>query len=117
MRSKNVLQIVGGLVYHDGRSTVRGEDGVDVHHEPRNEARIFGAAPPGPATCRAEHVAQEWPSRRFESSLRKDTALRSVPNVERRPGVFSQHLLQPKQSIPRLATGQAPLNRIRRPNG
>src|SRR5438477_11934725 len=84
------------LVHHDGHSTVLGEHGVDVQDEPRNEARMFGAAPPGPATRRPEQVAQEWSSRRFESPLRKDTALRSVPNVERRPGVFGQHLLEPQ---------------------
>ena len=57
---------------------------------------MFGAAPLGPATPRPEQFAQEWASRRFESPLRKDTALRSVPDVERRPGVFAQHLLQPQ---------------------
>src|SRR5947207_9249796 len=57
---------------------------------------MFAAAPPGPVTCRVKHVAQEWPTRRFESPLRKDTALRSVPNVKSRPGVFGQHLLQPQ---------------------
>ena len=94
------LRVMAFLVHRNGRSAVRfgvlREHGVDVHDEPRNEARMFGAAPPGPATRRPEQFAQEWPSRRFESPLRKDTALRSVPDVERRPGVFAQHLLQPQ---------------------
>src|SRR6266478_8685613 len=87
---------MGVLVHYHGRSTVLGEHGVDVQDEPRREADMFGAAPPSPATCRFEQAGQEWPSRRFESPLRKDTALRSVPNVESRPGVFGQHLLQPQ---------------------
>jgi len=82
------------LVHRHGRSAVLGEYGVDVHDEPRNEGRMFGSAPPSPAARRPEQFAQEWPSRRFESPLRKDIALRSVPNVERRPGLFGQHLLQ-----------------------
>ena len=88
------------LVDHDGRSAVRfgvlREHGVDVHDEPRNEACMSGAAPPGAAAHRPEQFAQEWPSRRLEGPFRKDTALRSVPNVERRLGVFAQHLLQPQ---------------------
>ena len=57
---------------------------------------MFGFAPPALATRRYEQGGQECTSRRFESPLWKDTALRSVPNVERRPSVFSQHLLQPQ---------------------
>ena len=57
---------------------------------------MFGFAPPALATRCSEQGGQECTSRRFESPLWKDTALRSVPNVERRPGVFLQHLLQPK---------------------
>ena len=57
---------------------------------------MFGAAPPGLATRRSEQAAQERSSRRFESPLRKNTALRSVPNVKSRPGIFLQHLLQPQ---------------------
>ena len=94
--ARQFLRIMGILVHHDGHSTVLGEHGVDVQDEPRNEARMFGAAPPGPATRRSEQAAQECPSRRFESPLRKDTALRSVPDMESRPGVFGQHLLQPQ---------------------
>jgi len=94
--ARQFLRIMGILVHHDGHSTVLGEHGVDVQDEPRNEARMFGAAPPGPATRRPEQAAQEWSSRRFESPLRKDTALRSVPNVGSRPGVFGQHLLEPQ---------------------
>ena len=87
---------MGVIVQHDGRSTVPNEHGIDVQDEPSNEARMLGAPPPGPAPRRSEHVAQEWPTRRFESPLRKDTALRSVPNVKSRPSVFGQHLLQPE---------------------
>ena len=57
---------------------------------------MFGFAPPALATRRSEQGAQECSSSRFESPLWKDTALRSVPNVESRPGVFLQHLLQPQ---------------------
>src|ERR1700681_1136655 len=80
----------------DGRSVVLGEQRVDVSDEPRNEACMFGAAPPGSAALRSEQVAQERSGRQFESPLWKNTALRSLPNVEGRPGVFSQHLLQPQ---------------------
>ena len=70
---------------------------------------MFGVAPLGPTTRRREQAAQKCPSRRFESPLRKDTALRSVPNVERRPGVFLQHLLQSQLigSIQRLLSAKA----------
>src|SRR5690349_12719800 len=85
---------MGVLGHHHGRSTVLGEHGVDVSDEPGNEARMFGAAPPGPAARRRENAAQECPCRRFESPLWKNTALRSVPNMKRRPSVFLQHLLQ-----------------------
>jgi len=76
---------------------------------------MFGAAPPDPATRRPRHVAQEWPARRFESSLRKDTALRSVPNVESRPGVFGQHLPQPELigSIQRALSAKASGHELR----
>ena len=73
-----------------------GEHRVDVRDECRNEARMFGATPPGAAAHRPEHAAQECAARQFESSLWKDTALRSIPNMEGRPGVFSQQLLQPQ---------------------
>jgi len=55
---------------------------------------MFGFVPPTLATRRSEQGAQECSTCRFESPLRKDTALRPVPNVERRPGVFLQHLLE-----------------------
>src|SRR6266480_4113081 len=74
--------------------TILGEHGVNVRDECRNKSSTFGVAPPGPATWRRAQTAQKRTSRRFESPLRKDTALCSVPNVERRPGVFLQHLLQ-----------------------
>src|SRR6476646_6529934 len=73
-----------------------GEHGVDVHDEPRMESNMFGFAPPTLATRRAEQGAQECSTCRFESPLRKDSALRSVPNVKSRPRVFLQHLLQSK---------------------
>jgi hypothetical protein len=87
---------MGGLVHHDGHSTVIGEYGVDIQDEPRHEARIFGAAPPGFAAHRSEQAAQVRSDRQFESPLWKNTALRSLPNVEGRPEIFSQHLLQPQ---------------------
>jgi hypothetical protein len=55
---------------------------------------MFGLAPPGLATRRSEQGVQKCSTCRFESPLRKDTALRPVPNVESRPGVFLQHLLE-----------------------
>ena len=94
--ARQFLRIMGILVHHDGHSTVLGEHGVDVQDKPGNEARMFGAAPPGFAAHCSEQAAQECPSRRFESPLRKDTAQRSVPDMESRPGVFGQHLLQPQ---------------------
>jgi len=57
---------------------------------------MFGFAPPALATRCSEQGGQKCTSRRLESPLWKDTALRSIPNVERRPGVFLQHLLQPQ---------------------
>src|SRR5258707_13085461 len=79
-----------------GRFTVFGEWCIDVSDKSGNEANMFGAAPPRLATRRTEQIADHRSGGCFESSLRKDTALRSVPNVERRPGVLSQHLLQPE---------------------
>jgi len=73
-----------------------GEQGVDVQDEPRREARLFGAAPPSPPTRRSEQAAQVCSTRQFESPLREDTALRPLPNVEGRPCILSQHLLQPQ---------------------
>src|SRR5437762_11611793 len=73
-----------------------GEHGVDVRDEPRREANLFGFAPPALATRRSEQGAQECSTCRFESPLRKNSALRSIPNVKSRPGVFLQHLLQSK---------------------
>src|SRR5882757_3781960 len=72
------------------------EQCVDFSDKSRNEADMFGAAPPGLAALGMEQIADHHSGRCFESSLRKDTALRSVPNVERRPGILSQHLLQPE---------------------
>src|SRR5436190_18201088 len=86
--ARQFLRIMGILVHHDGHSTVLGEHGVDVQDKPGNEARMFGAVPPGFAAHCSEQAAQECPSRRFESPLRKDTALRSVPDMESRPGFF-----------------------------
>ena len=57
---------------------------------------MFSFAPPALATRRSEQGAQECSTCRFESPLREDPALRSVPNVKSRPGVFLQHLLQSK---------------------
>ena len=57
---------------------------------------MFGFAPPALATRRPEQGAQERSSCRFKSPLRKNTPLRSLPNVEGRPGIFLQHLLQPQ---------------------
>ena len=57
---------------------------------------MFGFAPPALATRRSEQGAQECATCRFESPLRKNTPLRSLPNVEGRPGIFLQHLLQPQ---------------------
>ena len=57
---------------------------------------MFGFAPPVLATRRSEQGVQECSTCRFESPLRKNTALRSVPNVKSRPGVLLQHLLQPQ---------------------
>ncbi len=70
---------------------------------------MFGVAPPRPTALSAEHFGEKWSSRRFESPLGKNTALRSVPNVERGPGVLLQHLLQPKliSSIDRALTLKA----------
>src|SRR5919109_1217198 len=73
-----------------------GEHGVDVKDEPRREANMFGLAPPVLTTRRSEQGAQECSSCRFESPLRKNTPLRSFPNVEGRPSIFLQHLLQPQ---------------------
>src|SRR5438270_8935055 len=84
------------LVHHDGHSTVLSEHGVDVQDEPRNETRMFGAAPPGFAAHRSEQAAQVRSGRQFESPLWKNSALCSLPNVEGRPEIFSQHLLQPQ---------------------
>src|SRR5438105_13894806 len=53
-----------------------GEDRVDVHDESRNEACMFGAAPPGSAAHRSEQAAQERSGSQFESALWKNTALR-----------------------------------------
>src|SRR6266567_1994524 len=72
------------------------EQWIDVSDKSGNEANMFGAAPPRLATRRTEQIGHHRSGRCFESSLRKDTALRSVPNVERRPRVLSQHLLQPE---------------------
>jgi hypothetical protein len=47
------------LIYDDGRPTVPGEQGIDVKHELRNEALMFGGAPPRLATRRFEQAAQE----------------------------------------------------------
>jgi hypothetical protein len=85
-----------GRPSRDGRSTVPGEQGVDVRDEPRNEARMFGAAPPDFAMRRLKQAVEECSTRRFESSLRKDTAFRAIPNVKSRPGLFGQHLIQPQ---------------------
>jgi len=91
---------MAALVYRNGRFAVRfgvlREDGVDIHDEPRREARLFGAAPPPPATYRSEQATQVCSTRQFESPLREDTTLRSLPNVEGRPCILSQHLLQPQ---------------------
>jgi len=57
---------------------------------------MFGFAPSALATRRSEQGAQECSTCRFESPLRKNTPLRSLPNVEGRPGIFLQHLLQPQ---------------------
>ena len=57
---------------------------------------MFGFAPPALATRRSEQGAQECSTCRFESPLRENTTLRSLPNVEGRPGIFLQHLLQPQ---------------------
>src|SRR4051812_27660572 len=73
-----------------------GEHGVDVQDEPGMEANMFGFAPPALATRRSEQRIQERSTCRFESPLREDSALRSVPNVKSRPGIFLQHLLQSK---------------------
>ena len=84
----------------EGRFAVRlgvlREHGVNIHDELRREARLFGAAPPPRATCRSEQATQVYSTRQFESPLREDTALRSLPNVEGRPYILSQHLLQPQ---------------------
>src|SRR5437763_13278556 len=94
--ARQFLRIMGDLVHHDGRSTVLGEYGVDIQDERRNEARMFGAAPPGFAAHRSEQAAQVRSGRQFESPLWKNAALCSLPNVEGRPEIFSQHLLQPQ---------------------
>ena len=57
---------------------------------------MFGFAPPALAIRRSQQGVQECSTCRFESPLRKNTALRSVPNVKSRPGVLLQHLLQPQ---------------------
>ena len=57
---------------------------------------MFGFAPSALATRRSEQGAQECSTCRFESPLRKNTPLRSLPNVEGRPSIFLQHLLQPQ---------------------
>src|SRR2546423_6288256 len=57
---------------------------------------MFGAVPPSSAAHRSEQAAQVRSNRQFESPLRENTALRSLPNVEGRPEIFSQHLLQPQ---------------------
>jgi hypothetical protein len=57
---------------------------------------MFGSAPPGAAALGLEQLAQERSGRQFESALRENTALRPLPNVERGPGIFLQHLLQPQ---------------------
>src|SRR6266446_10089202 len=88
------------LVHRNGRFAVRfgvlRERGGDIHDEPRREARLFGVAPPPPATRRCKQATQVCSTRQFESPLREDTALRSLPNVEGRPYILSQHLLQPQ---------------------
>src|SRR5207249_10280861 len=94
--ARQFLRIMGDLAHHDGHSTVLGEYGVDIQDEPRNEARMFGAAPPGFAAHRSEQTAQVRSDRQFESPFGKNTALRSLPNVEGCPEIFSQHLLQPQ---------------------
>src|SRR5437763_14646850 len=73
-----------------------GEHGVDVQDEPGMEANMFGFAPPALATRCSEQRVQERSTCRFESPLREDSALRSVPNVKCRPSIFLQHLLQSK---------------------
>jgi len=83
-------------LHRNGRSVVLGEHRVDVSDETRNEACMFGAAPPGFAAFRSEQAAQVRSDRQFESPFWKNTALRSLPNVEGGPEVFLKHLLQPQ---------------------
>ena len=73
------------------------EHRVDVEDKPRREAVacFFGATPPRPAPRRFEQAAKECATGHFESPLREYPTLRSVPNVEGRPSLFGQHLLQP----------------------
>src|SRR5437868_12303643 len=61
--------VLTSLLNDDGRSAVLGEDRVDIGDKPRNEASVFGAAPPGSAAHRFEQAAQVRSGRQFESPL------------------------------------------------
>src|SRR5689334_21974914 len=78
------------------RSRALGEHRVNVNDECGDEANMFGALPPRSAARGSEHDAQQSACCQFESSRRKDSALRSVPDVEGCPSLFLQHSLEPE---------------------
>jgi hypothetical protein len=78
------------------RPAIFGEHCVAISDERRDEACMFGITPPRSATPSSKHATQEGTRRHFKRPLWENTTLRSIPNVEGRPSVFSQHVLQPQ---------------------
>src|SRR5437899_11896596 len=69
--ARQFLRIMGDLVHHDGRSTVLGEYGVDIQDEPRNEANMFGAAPPASAAHGSSQTPHVSPAGNLQRPLGK----------------------------------------------
>src|SRR5581483_8803947 len=59
------------LRIHPALNALLCENGVDVGHESRREADVFGVTPPNLANLRFNQAAEKRSARRFESSFRK----------------------------------------------
>src|SRR5690348_3168690 len=67
---------------------------VDVGYKCGNEADIFCGAPPCSATLGGEEASQEGTGGQLERPCGKNSALGSIPDMKRGPGMFLQQLLQ-----------------------